>query len=163
MLRRHAALVDPAFRRFGGRRVKQIGGTFLVAFDSPTKAVLCAAALMERVRRFDASVPPERQLQARVAAHLGEVRMSGGDVFGEPVNIASRIEAVAGPGEVLIGESAWLSMNRAEIKAEDAGERRLKGGPGAVRGFRLLDTLAPPPPPAPLPPPHGQEGRGARS
>src|SRR5205823_11766396 len=160
MLRLHAALVDPAFRRFGGRRVKQIGGTFLVAFDSPTKAVLCAAALMERVRRFDASVPPERQLQARVAVHLGEVRMTGGDVFGEPVNIASRIEAVAGPGEVLIGESAWLSMNRAEIKAEDAGERWLKGVPEAIRVFRLVTALSPLPELGPLPSPDGTEARG---
>jgi len=160
MLRLHAALVDPAFRRFGGRRVKQIGGTFLVAFDSPTKAVLCAAALMERVRRFDASVPPERQLQARVAVHLGEVRMTGGDVFGEPVNIASRIEAVAGPGEVLIGESAWLSMNRAEIKAEDAGERWLKGVPEAIRVFRLVAALSPLPELGPLPSPDGTEAQG---
>jgi len=160
MLRLHAALVDPAFRRFGGRRIKQIGGTFLVAFESPTRAVLCAAALRERVRRFDDSVPPQQRLQARVGIHLGEVRIAAGDVFGEPVNIASRIEAVAGPGEVLFGESVWLSMNRAEIRAEDAGERRLKGVPEPIRVFRLLDTLTPLPQLGPLPPPDGNEAGG---
>jgi class 3 adenylate cyclase len=160
MLRIHEALVDPAFRRFGGRRVKQTGGTFLVAFDSPTQAVLCAAALRERVRRFDDGVPPERRLQARVGIHLGEVRIDRGDVFGEPVNIASRIEALAGPGEVLFGESVWLSMNRAEVRAEDSGERQLKGVPEPIRVFRLLGALSRLPELGPLPSPDGAQVHG---
>lgn len=160
MLRLHEALVDPAFRKFGGRRIKQTGGTFLVAFDSPTQAVLCAAALRERVRRFDESVPPERRLQARVGIHLGEVRLDRGDVFGEPVNIASRIEALAGPGEVLLGESVWLSMNRAEVRAEDAGERQLKGVPEPIRVYRLAEALSALPALGPLPSPDGAEVRG---
>jgi len=67
---------------------------------------------------------------------------------------------VAGPGEVLIGESAWLSMNRAEIKAEDAGERWLKGVPEAIRVFRLVAALSPLPELGPLPSPDGTEARG---
>jgi adenylate cyclase len=160
MVRLHEALVDPAFRKYGGRRIKQIGGTFLVAFDSPTQAVLCAAALRERVRRFDEAVPPERRLQARVGIHLGEVRLNRGDVFGEPVNIASRIEALAGPGEVLFGESVWLSMNRAEVRAEDSGERHLKGVPEPIRIFRLLGALSRLPELGPLPPADGAEVQG---
>ena len=160
MLRLHAALVDPAFRKFAGRRIKQIGGTFLVVFDSPTQAVLCAAALRDRIRRFDEAVPPQQRLQARVGIHLGEVRIARGDVFGEPVNIASRIEALAGPGEVLFGESVWLSMNRAEVRAEDAGERRLKGVPEPIRIFRLSGALSPLPDLGPLPSPEGEEPRG---
>jgi hypothetical protein len=160
MLRLHEALVDPVFRKFGGRRVKQIGGTFLVAFESPTEAVLCAAALRERVRRFDEAVPPENRLQARVGIHLGEVRLDRGDVFGEPVNIASRIEALAGPGEVLFGESVWLSMNRAEVHCEEAGERALKGVPEPVRVYRLLGALSSLPDLGPLPSPDGLEPPG---
>ena len=160
MLRIHEALVDPAFRRFGGRRIKQTGGTFLVAFDSPTQAVLCAATLRERVRRFDEGVPSERRLQARVGIHLGEVRIDRGDVFGEPVNIAARIEALAGPGEVLFGESVWLSMNRAEVRAEDAGERELKGVPEPIRVFRLLGALSRLPELGPLPSPDGAQVHG---
>src|SRR3954467_5092789 len=160
MVRLHEALVDPAFRRFGGRRVKQIGGTFLVAFDSPTQAVLCAAALRDRVREFDGSVPPERRLGARVGIHLGEVRIDRGDVFGEPVNIASRIEALAGPGEVLFGESVWLSMNRAEVRAEDAGERELKGVPEPIRVYRLVSALSHLPSLGPLPSPEGDIVQG---
>jgi adenylate cyclase len=156
----HEALVDPAFRKFGGRRIKQIGATFLVAFDSPTRAVLCAAALCERVRRFDEALPPERRLQARVGIHLGEVRIDRGDVFGEPVNIASRIEGLAGPGEVLLGESVWLSMNRAEARTEELGERHLKGVPEPIRIYRLVSALAPLPALGPLPSPDGARLQG---
>ena len=151
MLRLHEALVDPVFRKFGGRRIKQIAGTFLVSFDSPTQAVLCAAALQDRVGRFDERLPLEQRLRARVGIHLGEVRLLRGDVFGEAVNIASRIEAQCGPGEVLFGESVWLSMNRAEVRAEDLGERSLKGVPEPVRVFRLQSALRPLPDLGPLP------------
>ena len=151
MLRRNEALVDPVFRKFGGRRIKQIAGTFLVAFESPTQAVLCAAALQDRVQRFDEQLPEEQRLRPRVGIHLGEVRLLRGDVFGEPVNIAARIEALCGPGEVLFGESVWLSMNRAEVRAEDGGERSLKGVPEPVRVFRLLGALRPLPDLGPLP------------
>lgn len=151
MLRRNEALVDPVFRKFGGRRIKQIAGTFLIAFESPTQAVLCAAALQDRVQRFDDKLPVEQRLQPRVGIHHGEVRLLRGDVFGEPVNIAARIEALCGPGEVLFGESVWLSMNRAEIRAEDVGERSLKGVPEPVRIFRLQGALRPLPDLGPLP------------
>jgi serine/threonine-protein kinase len=151
MLRLHEAVLDPVFRKFGGRRIKQIAGTFLVAFESPTQAVLCAASLQDRVRRFDEPLPEAQRLRVRVGIHLGEVRLAHGDVFGEPVNIAARIEAQAGPGEVLFGESVWLSMNRAEVRAEDAGERQLKGIPEPVRLHRLLGALRPLPDLGPLP------------
>jgi class 3 adenylate cyclase len=143
MLRLHEALVAPVLRRFKGRRIKQIAGTFLIAFESPTQAVLCAAALQDRAGRL--------QLDVRVGIHLGEVRLARGDVFGEAVNIAARIQALCGPGEVLFGESAWLSMNRAEVRAEDAGARRLKGVPEPVRIHRLQGVLKPQPDLGPLP------------
>ena len=152
MLRMHEAVLVPAFKRFRGRRVKQIGGMFLYIFESPTEAVLASALLQKRAEGL--------QLQARVGIHLGEVRLDRSDVFGEPVNIASRIEAVAGPSEVLFGESVWLSMNRAEVRAEDAGERELKGIPEKVRVFRLLGTERPLPDLGPLPSPEKIEVRG---
>jgi len=76
-------------------------------------------------------------------ADLGEVRIEHGDVFGDAVNIAARIEAQAGPGEVLFGESVWLSMNRAGVRAEDLGPREFKGVPEPVRVFRLQRVRLP--------------------
>lgn len=155
MLRLHEALVDPVFRKFKGRRIKQIAGTFLLVFESPTQAVRCAAALQARVQKM--------RLDVRVGIHLGEVRLTRGDVFGEPVNIAARIESLCGPGEVLFGESVWLSMNRAEVHAEDLGERSLKGVPEPVRIFRLRDALGPLPELGPLPSPDAPEVHGELS
>ncbi len=152
LLRLHEAVLVPALRMFRGRRVKQLGATFLYTFESPTDAVLAAAALRERAQKL--------AVTARAGIHLGEVRLERGDVFGEPVNIAARIEAVAGPGEVLFGESVWLSMDRAEVSAEDAGERVLKGIPEPVRVFRLRGTTLPLPDLGPLPSPSRAVVRG---
>jgi class 3 adenylate cyclase len=153
MLRVNEALLDPVFRAFRGRKVKQIGGTMLFVFESPTDAVLCAAAVLDRVGRYNAQVPEAEQLQVRAGIHLGEVRLESGDVFGEPVNIAARLEALAGPGEVLFGETVWLSMSRAEVNAEESGERALKGVPEPVRVFRLQQALCALPDVGPLPDP----------
>src|SRR5258708_14828685 len=151
MLRVHEALVAPVFLQFAARRIKQVAGPFLVPCESPTQAVLGAAGLQQRVRGFDSNLPEEQRLGVRVGIHLGEVRLLRGGVSGEPVNIAARIEAQCGPGEVLFGESVWLSMNRAEVKAEDVGERLLKGVPEPVRLFRLKGALRPLPDLGPLP------------
>lgn len=160
MLRLHEALVIPVFRAFHGRRVKTMGGTLLVAFESPTQAVLCGAAVQDRIWEWNQSVPEWDRVEVRAGANVGEVRLDKGDVFGEPVNIASRIEALAGPGEVLLGESVWLSMSRAEVRCEDAGERLLKGVPEPVRVFRLVGALSPLPDLGPLPSPDGAEVPG---
>jgi class 3 adenylate cyclase len=159
MLRVNEALLDPVFRAFRGRRIKQIGGTLLFVFESPTDAVLCTAALLDRVARYDAKVPEAEQLRVRAGIHLGEVRLERGDVFGEPVNIAARIEAQAGPDEVLFGEAVWLSMSRAEVSAVDAGERALKGVPEPVRVFRLQRALRALPEVGPLPDPSRLDDR----
>lgn len=152
MLRLGEALLTPAFRKFRGKRVKQMGATFLYAFDSPTDAVLASAALQGRAAQLG--------LAARIGIHLGEVRLQRGDVFGEPVNIAARIESGASAGEVLFGESVWLSMNRAEVRAEDVGERELKGVPERVRLFKLLSPQRPLPDLGPLPSPEKAEVHG---
>ena len=152
MLRLGEALLTPAFRKFRGKRVKQMGATFLYAFASPTDAVLASAALQDRAIQLG--------LAARIGIHLGEVRLQRGDVFGEPVNIAARIESGASAGEVLFGESVWLSMNRAEVRAEDVGERELKGVPERVRLFKLLSPQRPLPDLGPLPSPEKAEVYG---
>lgn len=137
MLRLHDELVRPLLRAFGGRRIKAIGGTFLVAFESPTQAVLCGAALQDRVWQFNQGAEEIDQLEVRVGINLGEVRLVSGDVFGEPVNIAARIEALAAAGEVVFSEVVWLTMNRAEAQAENLGPRDLKGVPDPVQIYRV--------------------------
>jgi adenylate cyclase len=143
MLRLHEALVIPVFRAFRGRRVKTMGGTLLVAFESPTQAVLCGAAVQDRIWDWNQSVPEWDRIEVRAGANVGEVRLDKGDVFGEPVNIASRVLGLAGPGEVVFAESIWLSMNRNEVDADDGGLVTLKGVPEPIRIYRVRPAQEP--------------------
>ena len=145
MLGVHEALLDPVFRQYGGRRIKVIGGTFLVAFELPTQALLCAAALQRTVSAFNASALEAERLQIRAGINLGEVRLEKGDVFGDAVNVAARVEAQGGAGDVLFTESVWLSMSRAEVAATALGPRTLRGVPEPVGLFRLDGVTAPAP------------------
>lgn len=137
MLRLHEALVLPVFRAYRGRRVKSIGGTLLVTFESPTDAILCASAVQDRIWEWNKGVPEWDRIKVRVGVNVGEVRLEKGDVFGEPVNIAARVLGLSDAGEVLFTESIWLSMNRNEIEADDGGYQELKGVPEPVRVFRV--------------------------
>jgi class 3 adenylate cyclase len=137
LLQVHAALLTPLFRSFGGRIVKSIGDAFLVTFESPTQAVLCGVALQDRLWLHNRSALEAERLEVRVAINVGEVRVEAGDVFGEPVNIAARVEALTGAGEVYFTEAVYLSMNKAEVPSEEVGAFELKGIPGRIRVLRV--------------------------
>ncbi|MBI3550235.1 MAG: hypothetical protein HY078_14445 [Elusimicrobia bacterium] len=136
LLAEHERLLKPVFESFGGRVVKTIGDAFLVWFESPTDGVLCGLAIQEVLRQRNAGVPQAEAILVRVAINLGEVEFADGDVLGEAVNIASRLEGVAEAGEVWFTEAAYLSMNRKEVSAVDAGERTFKGIPYPVRVYK---------------------------
>ncbi|MBI5543064.1 MAG: adenylate/guanylate cyclase domain-containing protein [Deltaproteobacteria bacterium] len=137
MLRVHDALLMPVFKAFGGRKIKTIGDAFLVVFESPTQAVLCGVAIQDRLWDYNRRVPEADQIHVRVAINMGEVRLEGGDVFGEPVNIAARVEGLADAGEVLFTEAVHLAMNKAEVPSEDRGRHELKGIPEKVQVYRV--------------------------
>ncbi|GAC1346183.1 MAG: hypothetical protein NVSMB23_23390 [Myxococcales bacterium] len=137
MLRVHDGLLMPVFRAFGGRMVKTIGDAFLVVFPSPTRAVLCGVAIQDRLWDYNRRAGEEKAIHVRVAVNMGEVREERGDVFGEPVNIAARVEALALAGEVLFTEAVYLSMNKAEVPSEDRGVHSLKGVADRVRIYRV--------------------------
>lgn len=145
MLGVHERLLEPVFKQHGGRRIKVIGGTFLVSFELPTRALLCAAALQRAIKDFNARAPESERLQIRAGINLGEVRLERGDVFGDAVNVAARVEALGSAGEVLFTEALWLSMNRAGVQAIELGPRVLRGVPEPVRLFLLQGATAAPP------------------
>ena len=137
MLRLHDGLLVPVFAAFDGRLVKTIGDAFLVVFESPTKAVLSGAAIQDRLWEYNRKARTEDQIHVRVAINLGEVREEKGDVFGEPVNIAARVEGIAEAGEVVFTEAVYLAMNRAEVPAEEHGVHQLKGISTPIRLWRV--------------------------
>jgi adenylate cyclase len=140
LLSRHDALLLPVVRAFGGRHVKSIGDAWLVVFRSPTNSVLCGMAIQDRLWDYNRRAAEPDRIRVRVAVNLGEVRVTRSfgstDVFGEPVNIASRVEGEAAAGEVVFTEAVYLAMNKAEVAAEEVGYRQLKGVPEPVRLYR---------------------------
>jgi adenylate cyclase len=137
LLQTHASLLTPLFKAFGGRIVKSIGDAFLVTFESPTQAVLSGIAIQDRLWQHNRGAPESERLLVRVAINVGEVRLESNDVFGEPVNIAARVEALTEAGEVYFTEAVYLAMNKAEVPSQEVGAFELKGIPGRIRVFRV--------------------------
>lgn len=137
LLRRFAAVVRPVTAAFNGRIVKNIGDAHLLTFRSPTDALHCAMAMQDRLAESNGKVPGEERFEVRVAVNVGEVRVESGDVFGEAVNIASRIESLADGGEIYFSEAVYLVMNKSEVPYEEVGRRELKGIPESVKIYRV--------------------------
>ena len=137
MLQRFDGIVRPVVRIYNGRVVKTIGDAYLLTFRSLTDALLCSAAVQDRIAETDAQVAPEDRFTVRAAVNAGDVRVDGGDIFGEAVNIAARIEGKAAAGEIYFSEAVYLSMTRSEIPHEEVGYAELKGISGKVRLYRV--------------------------
>src|SRR5512138_2450897 len=161
MLALHDALLSPVLKVFRGRLVKSIGDAYLVLFSSPTRALLCGMAIQDRLWDYNRRVEQDLRIEVRIVVTMGEVTLvrSGGeqDVYGEAINLASRIEREATAGEIWLSEVAWLVADRDEIAIEEIGSRTLRGLPEPVRIFRVslpggetptgapFDTAAEPP------------------
>jgi adenylate cyclase len=162
LLSMHAQLLEPLFGAFGGRIVKSIGDAYLATFESPTQAVLCGIAIQDRLWFHNREAPEGERFDVRVAINVGEVRLESKDVFGEPVNIAARVEGIAEAGEVYFTEAVYLSMNKAEVPSQEVGSFELKGIPGEIKVFRVprapYRVEAPQPEPGPEMPPFGNLG-----
>ena len=123
----HDQLMLPIFKAFGGKLRKTIGDAFLVTFQSPTDAVHCGLAIQDRLWAHNKDATNEELIRVRVALSAGEVRLHKGDIFGEPVNLAARIESLAEPGQVMLSDAVYATMNTAEVKLTRAGEHQFKG------------------------------------
>src|SRR5438477_69245 len=102
LLEEHRRLLREIFPRFNGTEIKTIGDAFLVEFGSALEAAQCAIEIQRTLAKRDADATADRQIQVRIGVHIGDVVHRGGDVYGDGVNIASRIEPVAGPGGICV-------------------------------------------------------------
>jgi uncharacterized protein (TIGR00369 family) len=119
LLAEYHALVREQVRRFRGREVDTAGDGFFVAFDGAARAVQCAAAIGDQVRKLG--------LEVRAGIHAGECEESGGKLIGIAVHIGSRVVAVAEPGEILVSSTVRDLVAGSGIEFEDRGEHELKG------------------------------------
>jgi class 3 adenylate cyclase len=137
ILDRHNSLLLPIVKRFRGRHIKSIGDALLLVFSSPTDGMRCAMAMQDALHEYNIAAPKDEEIHIRIAASLGEVRVTKGDIFGEPVNVTSRIEGITPADEVYFSEAVYLAMNKAEVPAIDRGVHELKGISKPVRIFSI--------------------------
>jgi len=138
MLELHEELICPFFNEFGGKIIKTIGDAFMVTFHSPTDAVLCGMKIQKELAKYNESIPEENRFEIRIAINTGEVAIRGNDIFGEAVNIASRLEGIAEAGDIFFTESVYLAMNKTEIPTAEVGYRHFKGIPEEIKVYKVL-------------------------
>ena len=131
-----AELIDPEIAGLDGRIVKVMGDGMLVVFDSVVGAVEAAAAVQRAMALREAGAPPDRRIAFRIGIHLGDIIIDGDDIYGDGVNLAARLEAIATPGGVCISEDAWRQVRgKVELDFDDLGEKELKNIPGRHRVY----------------------------
>lgn len=130
--------IDPLVARHDGRVVKLTGDGALVEFASVVDAVECALLIQRRMARQEEERPDERHLRLRIGVNLGDVVVEDGDIYGDGVNIASRLEAVAEPGGVVVSRTV-VDHVRGKLDADfrPIGLRRLKHVPEPVAVYRV--------------------------
>lgn len=137
LIDKHREIVLPILEGRGGRLIKTIGDAFLMVFDSPTDGVLAGVAVQEALRAYNDGKDEARRIDVRIAINAGEVTLTDGDIYGEPVNITSRIEGIAEAGEVYFTEAVYLAMNKSEVPSSEVGLLQLKGIPEKVRVYKV--------------------------
>jgi adenylate cyclase len=132
-------VVRPAVARHSGREVKTMGDAFLVEFSNVLDAVRCAYDIQRASREFNISMPEDRRIHLRIGVHLGDVVMSNGDIAGDAVNIASRIEPIAEDGGVCITREVYNQVNnKIELRMESLGAQVLKNVASPMEVFKVV-------------------------
>jgi adenylate cyclase len=136
-------IIEPQVRKSGGNLIRWTGDAVLVEFDSIIEAVRCAAALREGVSRFNQALRPEQHVVVRIGINLDEIIVEDGDVFGDGVNIAARLQTLAEPGSIYVSEIVRDRVaRRVGFDFEDLGAHNLKNIAKPVRIFRLGGEVA---------------------
>ncbi len=132
-------LIDPTIAVHNGRVVKRTGDGSIVEFRSVVDAVRCAIEVQNGMVERNAGLPPERRIEFRVGIHLGDVvEESDGDLMGDGVNIAARLEGIAKPGTICLSEQAyWQVKSRLDLAVSDLGPTELKNIGEPVRVYSL--------------------------
>jgi adenylate cyclase len=132
-------LIDPAIAAHHGRVVKRTGDGVLIEVRSVVDAVRCAIEMQNGMVERNAGVPSERRIEFRVGIHLGDVvEESDGDLMGDGVNIAARLEGIADPGGISISEDVWRQVQgKVATNFVDAGEQSLKNIQRRVHVYRV--------------------------
>src|SRR5215469_770513 len=139
LLEEHRQLLREIFPRFHGTEIKTIGDAFLVEFQSALEAAQCAIEIQRALAKRNADVAPDRRIAVKIGIHIGDVIHRGGDVYGDGVNIASRIEPLAGAGGICISMDVERQIrNAVETRFEKLAPTELKNISVAMDLFRIV-------------------------
>jgi TolB-like protein/class 3 adenylate cyclase/Flp pilus assembly protein TadD len=132
------ALVDPKIKEHRGEIIKTTGDGMLVEFASLVDAVRCAVEIQRRMAERNAGVPPDKRIEFRIGINLGDIIHDERDIFGDGVNVAARLEALAEPGGICISRSVRDPVSeRLGFTFEDMGEQALKNIAVPVHAYRV--------------------------
>jgi len=139
LLEEHRALLRSLFARFNGTEIKTIGDAFLVEFHSALEAAQCAVEIQRTLAKRNHDVGADRRIEIKIGIHIGDVVHRGGDVYGDGVNIASRIEPLAGAGGICVSMDVERQIRNAlEAKFEKLAPTELKNISVAMDVFRIV-------------------------
>ena len=131
-------LADPKIREHRGRIVKTTGDGLLVEFPSIVDAVRCAVEVQQAMAERNADVPETRRIAFRIGINLGDIILDEGDIYGDGVNVAARLEALAEPGGICVSRVVRDQVrDKLEVSFEDLGEQQVKNIARPVRVFRI--------------------------
>jgi len=132
------ALVDPKISEHQGRIVKTTGDGMLAEFASVVDAVRCAIEIQRSMLGRNVDLPQERRIEFRVGINVGDIIIDGGDIYGDGVNVAARLEGLAEPGGICVsGRVQEDTRGKLDVAFEDAGEQQLKNIARPVRVYRV--------------------------
>jgi formylglycine-generating enzyme required for sulfatase activity/class 3 adenylate cyclase len=141
--RQRREIMEPTVKEHRGRIVKWTGDGFFAQFDSPVEAVRCAVVIQQAVFARNAALPKPRWIQYRIGVHVGDIVIEGDDIFGDSVNVASRLEGLADPGGIYISESLYgLIKNKLVVGYQPLGDHKVKNITDPITVYRVLPDLA---------------------
>ena len=139
LLEKHNELLRSFFPRYGGREIKTIGDSFLVQFDSALDASTCAVEIQKFLHSYDVSSQGDWKLRLRIGIHLGDVVFKEGDIFGDAVNIASRVAPMAEPEGVCISQQVFDQIsNKVGHSLHEVEHPGLKNVAEPLRVYKVL-------------------------
>ena len=158
-------LIDPTIALHHGRVVKRTGDGIMIEFRSVVDAVRCAIEVQNGMVERNAGLPPERRIEFRVGIHLGDVvEESDGDLMGDGVNIAARLEGIAQPGAICLSEDAYRQVSgRLDMAVADLGPTQLKNIERPIRVYSLQVGVPAQVKPAMLAGPAAQKKRSSQA
>jgi adenylate cyclase len=132
-------LADPKIKEHRGRIVKTTGDGLLIEFASVVDAVRCAVEVQREMAERNADVPPDRRIEFRMGINIGDIIKDGRDIYGDGVNLAARLEALAEPGGICASRAVREQVrDKLDFSFEDMGEQQLKNIARPIRVHRIL-------------------------